>query len=159
MVPVDDTAGSDEGRHRMQEVLAELVRFYEQLTPETVAQVGMLYAPGARFKDPFNEVEGVAAIEHIFRHMFRQVERPRFVVDSSLLDGAQAMLCWRFLFSSGGRNIEVRGASHVAFDADGRVRLHRDYWDTGEELYAKFPLIGPLVRWLTRRLSATRETG
>ena len=56
MVPVDDTAGSDEGRRRMQEALAELVRFYHQLTPETVVQVGMLYAPGARFKDPFNEV-------------------------------------------------------------------------------------------------------
>ena len=35
------------------------------------------------------------------------------------------------------------------------VALHRDYWDTAEELYAKLPIIGALVRLLTRKLSAT----
>ena len=155
MAGTGQTTGSDSDRARMQDALAGLVRFYEQLTPDSVARIGALYAPNARFKDPFNEVEGIAAIEHIFRHMFDQVVRPRFVVDASLLDGGQAMLCWRFLFSSRGRDIEVRGASHVVFDRDGRVCVHRDYWDTGEELYAKFPLVGPLVRWLARRLSAT----
>ncbi len=138
------------------EALASLVRFYEELTPDSVARVGQLYAANARFKDPFNAVQGVPAIERIFGHMFQQVTRPRFRVDTALLDGHQAMLCWRFLFSSAGRDIEVRGASHIVFDAEGRVSLHRDYWDTGEELYAKLPLIGPLVRWLGRRLSATR---
>lgn len=155
MASLEDAAGGEKDRARMQGALAELVAFYERLTPDSVARVEVLYAPNARFKDPFNEVEGVAAIEKIFRHMFEQVGDPRFVVDSSLLDGAQAMLCWRFLFSSGGRHVEVRGASHVVFDADARVSVHRDYWDTGEELYAKFPVIGPLVRWLARRLAAT----
>ena len=140
----------------LSDALASLVRFYEELTPDSLARVGQLYAANARFKDPFNEVQGVPAIERIFSHMFEQVAHPRFMVDTALLDRNHAMLCWRFLFSSGERDIEVRGASHVVFDAEGRVSLHRDYWDTGEELYAKFPLIGPLIRWLGRRLSATR---
>lgn len=148
-------AGNPAAGADLNDALASLVRFYEELTPDSVARVGQLYAANARFKDPFNEVQGVQAIERIFSHMFQQVSRPRFIVDTALLDRNQAMLCWRFLFSSGGRDIEVRGASHVVFDAEGRVSLHRDYWDTGEELYAKFPLIGPLIRWLGRRLSAT----
>lgn len=141
------------------EALARVVAFYEQLTPASVSQLGQLYAADARFKDPFNEVTGVAAIERIFKHMFVQVEAPRFIVDTALLDGQQAMLGWRFVFRSKGREIEVRGASHVVFDDDGRVSLHRDYWDTAEELYAKLPLLGPLVRWLARRLSATSSAG
>lgn len=48
----------------------------------------------------------------------------------------------------------VRGVSHLRFDAQGRVCSHRDYWDTAEELYARFALIGPVMRWLARRLSA-----
>ena len=134
--------------------LEALVRFYEQLTPESVVSVREHYAPDARFKDPFNEVAGLDAIEQIFRHMFAQVDRPRFVVDTALLDGTQAMLVWRMHFVSGRREIEVRGAAHIVFNAAGRVAVHRDYWDTSEELYAKFPLIGPLMRWLARRLSA-----
>jgi len=36
-------------------------------------------------------------------------------------------------------------------DAQGRVTLHRDYWDAAEELYEKLPWVGGLMRWLKRR--------
>jgi hypothetical protein len=48
----------------------------------------------------------------------------------------------------------VRGATHLRFDAQGRVILHRDYWDAAEELYAKLPLIGWLMRGLQRQARA-----
>ncbi len=38
--------------------------------------------------------------------------------------------------------------------ADGRIQRHRDYWDTAEEVYAKLPVLGALVRWLRRKASA-----
>jgi len=44
----------------------------------------------------------------------------------------------------------VRGASHLRFDAAGKVVLHRDYWDAAEELYAKLPVLGGLMRYLKR---------
>ena len=37
---------------------------------------------------------------------------------------------------------------------DGRVSAHRDYWDTGEELFARLPLLGALMRFLRRCLGA-----
>ena len=46
----------------------------------------------------------------------------------------------------------IHGASHLRFGADGRVVVHRDYWDAAEELYEKLPLVGALMRWLKRRL-------
>jgi hypothetical protein len=36
----------------------------------------------------------------------------------------------------------MRGVSHLRSIADGKVNFHRDYWDTGEELYMKLPAIG-----------------
>jgi steroid Delta-isomerase len=135
--------------------LERLCAFYETLSPQSLAQLGALYAPQAWFKDPFNEVVGVPAIERIFRHMFDQVEAPRFVVTTRLRDGDQAMLGWEFGFGPAARRITVRGVSHLLLDAQGRVLRHRDYWDAAEELYARLPLIGVLMRWLRRRLSAS----
>jgi steroid Delta-isomerase len=136
----------------------ELVRFFETLSPETVSQVGALYAAQARFKDPFNDVTGVPAIEHIFRHMFTQVEAPRFVVTERIEQGQQAMLAWRFEFGVRlGRTVRpqvVNGVTHFRFDEQGKVSLHRDYWDTGEELYMRWPVLGWVLRALKRRLAA-----
>ena len=46
------------------------------------------------------------------------------------------------------RNVVCLG--HILAD-DGRIRLHRDYWDAAEELYEKLPVLGHLMRWLRRR--------
>ena len=43
---------------------------------------------------------------------------------------------------------------HLRFDGAGRVTLHRDYWDAAEELYAKLPLLGCLMRGLARMARA-----
>jgi len=134
--------------------LARLKEFFEALSPASLAQLGEIYAPDARFKDPFNEVIGVPAIRAIFEGMYRQVDQPRFVVTRSFAQGDDAFLAWDFFFrfkGDAGREQTIRGATHIQFSVDGRVVLHRDYWDAAEELYEKLPLVGSLMRWLKRR--------
>jgi steroid delta-isomerase len=64
---------------------------------------------------------------------------------------------WEFHFSTPriarGAAQLIRGASWLEFDTEGRVTLHRDYWDAAEELYEKLPGIGTLLRWLKTRLA------
>ena len=134
--------------------LARIVETFESLTPESVARLGELYSENAYFKDPFNEVNGRDGIRRVFDHMFRQVEAPRFRVTDRVADAAGAMLVWEFSFRSRGRETLVRGATHLRFDERGKIVYHRDYWDAAEELYAKLPLLGALMRWLRRRLAA-----
>jgi hypothetical protein len=78
------------------------------------------------------------------------------VVHEAVAQGDQCFLTWDFLFEFrrhvAGPQV-VRGASHLRFDAEGRVVLHRDYWDAAEELYEKLPLVKLLMRWLKRRAS------
>ena len=135
--------------------LDDLVDFFETLTPQSLDRFPEFYAADAWFKDPFNEVRGVDAIRHIFEHMFRQVEKPRFVVTDRLAEADRAMLVWEFHFCRQGTPQVIRGASHLRFDAGGRVISHRDYWDAAEELYMTLPVIGWLMRRLRRMLSAT----
>ena len=140
-------------------ILERLVRFYERLQPADLDRLGQLYADDARFKDPFNEVRGIGAIRQVFAHMYQQVEQPRFTVSAQFQDGRNAMLVWRFSFRNQGAGPQsaltvIHGSSQLQLAEDGRIAWHRDFWDTGEELYAKLPLLGVLIRWLQRKLRA-----
>ena len=132
-----------------------LAHFFETLTPQSVSQLRTLYDAQARFKDPFNEVQGPAGIEQIFRHMYEALDQPHFVVTGQLVDGSQAFLTWEFRFRFKRFDTTtwqtVRGGSHVLFNDQGLVTQHRDYWDAAEELYEKLPLVGGLMRWLKKR--------
>ena len=132
----------------------KLISFYDRMAPDTVAEIANVYAADAYFKDPFNEFNGVDRIEAIFRHMYQQVEDPRFVVREWSGTERDGFLVWDMNFRSrmmrGGSVQTIRGVSHIRFDAAGKVAYHRDYWDTGEELYAKLPVIGWLIRWLRK---------
>lgn len=134
---------------------ARLAQFFEALTPQSVAQLPTLYDAEARFKDPFNEVQGLPEIERIFRHMYVALDGPHFVITGQLVDGAQAFLTWEFRFRFKRFDTHtlqtVRGGSHILFNEQGLVTLHRDYWDAAEELYEKLPWVGGLMRWLKKR--------
>ncbi len=138
--------------------LDALVDYFQSLTRESVAGLERHYAPDAYFKDPFNEVTGSIEIQRIFRHMFDRVREPRFIVTERVVGSNGAVLVWNFRFLM--RSWQpataqvVRGVSHLRFDDAGRVVYHRDYWDAAEELYAKLPLLGFVMRALQRALKA-----
>jgi steroid Delta-isomerase len=135
----------------------QVVEFFEDLRVEDLPRLAELYAGDAYFKDPFNEVRGVAEIHAIFAHMFRSLERPRFLIREAVTQGDQCFLSWDFVFAMkrGARTEKtIRGASHLHFGRDGRIDHHRDYWDAAEELYEKLPLLGALMRWLKSRVNA-----
>lgn len=137
--------------------VARIVALFETLAPADLARLDQFYASNARFKDPFNEVEGVAAIQGIFGHMFTALHEPRFVVSDAIVQGDQCFLAWDFIFRFKRFSDDVqtvRGSSHLKLDAQGLITLHRDYWDAAEELYEKLPGVGALMRWLKKRANA-----
>jgi steroid Delta-isomerase len=131
-----------------------IVAFFEGLSPADLPRMAAIYTEDALFKDPFNQVAGVAAIQRIFEHMFVSLDGPRFVIRDAIVQGNQCFLSWDFIFRMKRFSREeqvVRGGSHLRLAADGRISEHRDYWDVAEELYEKLPVLGALMRWLKRR--------
>lgn len=135
--------------------LDETIAAFESLTPASVFELGRIYAPNARFIDPFNDVQGLAQVQAIFRHMFATLEQPRFVITGKVVDEDQCFLLWdfHFRFRAFRRNTAqtIAGTSHMRFDNQGLITLHHDYWDAAHGLYQKMPVIGALMRWLRRR--------
>jgi steroid delta-isomerase len=127
---------------------------FETLSQEYVGALVDLYSTDAFFKDPFNEVRGQAAIIAIFKHMYQQVDGPRFQIKQSILDGDDAFIVWNFHFrmkNKAGLQQCIHGSSHLRFSPSHKVIYHRDYWDAAEELYEKIPWLGWLMRLLRRR--------
>ena len=141
--------------------VAAIVQFFEQLTPASLQRLNSVYTEQAHFKDPFNAVQGTAAIHAVFAHMFNTLDQPRFEVLDVVFDaspeGPRLVLTWDFLFCM--RRFDrsqqrVHGASFLLLAEDGRISNHRDYWDVAEELYEKLPLLGGLMRWLKKRAAS-----
>jgi ketosteroid isomerase-like protein len=131
--------------------LDALLDWYGSLTEQSLGEIGSFYHPQARFKDPFNEVQGISAIARVFQHMFETTETPRFIIREQLADADRAFVTWDFDFGLKGRRHIVHGATRFGFDAAGLVTDHRDYWDAAEELWQQLPVIGGPVAWLRRR--------
>jgi ketosteroid isomerase-like protein len=140
------------------DAVARVVDFFETLQPESVQRLADYYAPHAYFKDPFNEVRGLAQVQKIFAHMYVALEAPRFVITDQVVQGAQCFVVWdfKFRFKRFAAQTEqvVHGTSHLRFAPDGRIIFHRDYWDAAEELYEKIPWLGGLMRWLKKRVNS-----
>jgi steroid delta-isomerase len=136
--------------------IQRIARLFSALSPADVPHLVDHYCEDAEFVDPFNAVRGIASIEQIFQHMFERLDNPRFDVLTAFGDASEAMLTWDFRFRFRNSWLQrrtdpdqrIHGATRLLFATDGRVCLHRDYWDAAAEFYEHLPLIGPLMRRL-----------
>lgn len=137
--------------------LDRIREYFETLTPEAVERMGEFYAADAYFRDPFNEVTGLAEVQRIFRHMYVSLEKPRFTILETIAQGESAVLIWDMHYGlrqlAPTRDRKIHGLSVLRFAPDGRIAWHRDYWDAAGELYATLPVIGPVMRWLARKMA------
>ncbi|MEY3953878.1 MAG: hypothetical protein RLZZ397_758 [Pseudomonadota bacterium] len=140
-------------------VVDRLVQSFEQLSPDNLNDLLNLYSDEAFFKDPFNEVTGKSHIKHIFEDMFEHLHEPRFVIHQCITEGDHTVLIWDMHLSLKGKRAHqrhtIRGCTHLKCNSQGLIDWHRDYWDTGEELYVHVPVLGALIRAIRRKLSST----
>lgn len=138
-----------------QQFAEKFARVAEQLTAENLDELAALFAPSARFKDPFNDVVGREAIVRVFAHGFKNCPNLRFIVLETAFVPDTAIVYFYWEFHCGGTGqLKLQGVSRVVFDTAGLVTEHIDYWDPAEQLYDTVPILGALLRWVRRRLSA-----
>ena len=136
--------------------VARVCAFWEDLSPVSLSGLRTVYSEAVQFRDPFNTLHSAEQLEALLTRMFERLQTPRFVVREVALQNDGAVLVWDFCYHLRGwqpqRERHIHGASHVRFGADGRVIVHRDYWDAAEEIYEQLPVLGALLRWVKRRL-------
>lgn len=139
-----------------QESVANYIAFFENLTREDLNRFDAVFAADARFRDPFNDVCGVAEVRRVFEKMFEDAEDHSFKVLDHAVAGNRAYLNWEFSITLRGKAkvVSIEGMSTIDFGDDGKVTAHIDHYDAAGQIYETIPLIGAVLRMLRRRIAA-----
>lgn len=130
------------------------LRAFEELTPDTVNNLAVLFAENVRFHDPFNVAIGRSAVCKIFEHMFEILSNPRFSVVKASGEGVMCFARWNMsAYTKSGRAVHVAGVSEIMADESRLVIEHIDYWDP-TVLADHSTILRPIVRFLRRRAAA-----
>ncbi len=137
------------------ETCQRYVSFFENLTPETVADLDLFSTENLYFEDPFNKLNNRADVKRMFADMFHQMTDPIFTVSSVSWNsgGDIAILKWRFTGDAGRLgSVDFEGMSEICFNGDGLIKSHTDYWDAATYFYEKIPVLGSLIRLIKRSM-------
>lgn len=140
------------------EVLANYKQLFENLSMQTVEKDFLLvFSSDVYFKDPFNTVQGLTQLQTIFRHMFASLLEPQFRILDVAGNQNRGFLEWQFTFKLkvNGDTQQIKGVSKIQINQHNQVCSHIDYWDSGEYVYQKVPLLGRVIAIINKRLSST----
>lgn len=132
------------------------LRFWSPLSAERVrAEAGAVYAEDAWFSDTLVQLQGRGAIQDYLIRAAGHAELCE--VDGKDVAAKDGEYYFRWVIRikarrlAGGRTVESPGMSHVRFDADGRILLQQDFWDSGAYFFEKIPVLG----WIVRKIKAS----
>lgn len=140
--------------------------FFNKLDKTCTNQLGNVYTEDVVFQDPLHRIEGLGDLEGYFAALYTDVEECRFTFHHGQRQGDVAFVTWTMTLRhprlSGGAAYAVEGCSRLRFapaapggvPGDEKVKEHRDYFDAGELLYERLPLLGGVIRYLKRRTGA-----
>ncbi len=128
-----------------------------QLTPQSVDRLASFYAEHCEFQDPFQTVQGRAAVAAVYQNMFEQLHGARFT-NVRLLGGAdtasgETVIGWDFQFALGKHAPPqvIAECGLLRWNAEGKVHQHIDYWDASQ-LMQGLPVVGRVIGWLRQKI-------
>ena len=139
------------------QVLERLQGFFSDMTVESVrANAPFVYAPDAYLNDNVVGISGVDRITDYFAHAALQAD----VLDIVFLDVARSKtdyyIRWQMRVDakalSDGEPVLTYGTTQFRFDREGRVIIHRDFWDAATGLYEHLPYLGRVMKYVHRKL-------
>ena len=120
------------------------------------ANTRKVYAADAFLDDTLATRHGAAEIEAYFAKTCGVITHCHVTIDDVARSGSDHYFRWTMEFSApalaGGESVHSTGISQVRFNADGKVTLHQDFWDSGKNFYRHLPVAGGVIGFIRRRL-------
>jgi SnoaL-like domain len=148
------------GSERQQAAFDRLQAYFTNMSADSVReQTATVYAPQAYLNDTLVGLDGAARIQAYFSHTMQATR----VLNVRFLDrapsGIDCFVRWEMTVEhdalAGGKPVLSYGVTQFRFDQEGRVLLHKDFWDSGTGLFEQMPLLGGIIA----RVRAIAEQG
>lgn len=142
---------------RARGAVARFEALFGDFTPEGIARrLEATYAPDVRFDDTLKTVYGRRELGEYLAESARLVTDCRVEIAQTMTEGADLYVRWamtlRFVKLAGGRPCRSVGISHLRLDAEGRILMQQDFWDSARGLFDHVPILGRAIRWIRGRL-------
>ncbi|HHX34336.1 MAG TPA: nuclear transport factor 2 family protein [Gammaproteobacteria bacterium] len=137
------------------QALENYKELFENLSQQSVEEDFLqVFSGDVYFKDPFNAVHGLDKMQTIFRHMFSTLHEPQFRILDLASSQNRGFLEWQFTFKlkTNAEQQRIKGVSKIEINEHGKVCSHIDYWDTGEYVYLKVPVLKSIIALINKRL-------
>ena len=121
------------------------------MTPASVReQTSQVYAPESYLNDTLVGIEGSANIEAYFAHTAGQVRTLTVQFLERAPVGTDWYVRWQMTVAAdglnGGEPVVTYGVTQFRFDPQGRILIHKDFWDAGTGLYEQLPVLGGVIQ-------------
>jgi len=142
---------------RERAVMRRLEYYFAGMTPLSVEeQTAAVYAPTAILYDNLAVINGLPAIQGYFAKAASDVDGLQVEFLQVARADVDYFVRWRMTIESARLAAEPLvsyGVTQFRFDNEGRVLLHRDFWDAATGLYEYLPGIGGAIAGLRHRLA------
>ncbi len=147
---VPGSAEEQQAVERFQALLSDFT------APGFGAGIREVYAEDVWFNDTLKTVRGVDALAEYLTGSAAAVESCTVEFLDLAAQNGDYYFRWamdiRFKKIARGKTTRSIGMSHIRFDADGRVVLHQDFWDSTGGLFEHVPALGWMIRRIKKRL-------
>ncbi|KKD61611.1 transcriptional regulator [Grimontia sp. AD028] len=137
------------------DTLDRFISVYTSLRKDNLNSLDEIYSEDVVFEDPAHRIEGYDNLSRYFESMYTNVTDCRFDIHDHAVNGDVAFISWTMTLShpklEGGAERAVKGCTRLVLK-EGRVVVHRDYFDLGEMLYEALPVLGSAVKMIKKRL-------
>lgn len=131
-------------------------KVFNGLNSQTMHLVYEFYATDVKFEDPIGSHDGVESVKKYYENLYQNVESIRFDFSHHVCEADQCVSMWTMHLKAkklnGGEPIAVIGNSFFKFNKEGKVAYHRDYFDMGEFIYERIPVLKNIINFIKERL-------
>jgi hypothetical protein len=132
-------------------------KLYDQLDDGSIdKQLAETYAEKIYFNDTLVTIHDRQNLLKYMKHTQHQLDSIKFEVLGVHDSGNDSYVRWlmQTKFKAIGQAIDIQsiGITHLRFNADNKIIVHQDYWDSMQGFYEHLPLIGGVLRWIKNGL-------
>lgn len=120
---------------------------FENLTATNInGSLYKVFGPQIYFKDPFNEVRGLAEVQGIYKNRFLKLKDVEYRVHQMSGIDKTGYIEWRLYYQQAGKSIQINGITKILLNDDNKIIVAIDYWDPVEFIYSKNPLLNKILK-------------
>ncbi|MEO6052391.1 MAG: nuclear transport factor 2 family protein [Chthoniobacterales bacterium] len=135
--------------------------FTAMKNPDFKERVLSTYAENAYLNDTLVELRGNKVIANYLTETAKNSESLEMTYEDFAHSGNNYYLRWvmviRSKVLSHGEPLYSTGMTLLRLDRDGRVTMHKDYWDSASGFYKHLPVLGPEIQFIQSRLQKSSK--